>query len=606
MQRVVGLAEGDLRRLLVRSAARGRGGLAGAAAPRPLRPLARRLGRGRGLRLRPPELHRDFKPDNVLLGDDGRARVADFGLAHAFAGTPATLDDEAGSPGDAAPSGPSSATQAGALMGSLHYMSPEQHRGEVVDARSDQFSFCVSLWEALYGASPFPATSPEELRARVLAGAIARPIEGARVPTALRRVALRGLQVDPTRRYPDMAALLADLERAGRRRAPAALVGGVIALVGGLALALALRAPAADDPCEQALAEAEAAWGDAQRAAVRRAFLATGRADAGAIWTQVASRLDAYASAWATERQAACVAAQSAEGSDSSEVAHLQIACLDRGLGELRALVDALTHDPDALLDNAVKAALKLRPLTSCRDDPGQALLVRSADPAVVARAQALADRLDEVAARLKAGDVEHALPEAQETVDEAAELGDDATSAEALVLLGSLQSQARDYASAEATLFAAALAAERGGNVSALARARTELVVAIGYGQGRTDEALRWGDLALNALRPGTDAGVEVRLRTALGLVHTRRGDRPAAEGELARALTLAEATLGPEHIGVATILDHLAGVHAAADERDEARALLRRALKIRARALGAAHPDTQRTQASLDALAG
>ncbi|MEZ4450125.1 MAG: tetratricopeptide repeat protein [Nannocystaceae bacterium] len=249
---------------------------------------------------------------------------------------------------------------------------------------------------------------------------------------------------------------------------------------------------------------------------------------------------------------------------------------------------------------------MKLRPLASCRDRPEQALLVAPGDPIAAAKTQDLADRLDAVAALLKAGDVEGALPLARAAVDEARRLDHDFTIAEALVLLGSLQSQAQEYAAAEATLFEAALAAERGGNPGALARARTELVVTIGYGQGRTDEALRWGALAVNALRPGADAGVEVRLRTALGLVHARRGDRPAAEAELGRALALAESTLGPDHIGVATILTHLAAIQAEAGERGSARALLRRALTIRTRTLGATHPDTALTQASLDAVSG
>src|SRR5690606_22976843 len=160
------------------------------------------------------------------------------------------------------------------------------------------------------------------------------------------------------------------------------------------------------------------------------------------------------------------------------------------------------------------------------------------------------------------------------------------------------------DHAEAEATLFAASLTAERGNNVSALVRARTELVVAIGYGQGRTDEALRWGALALNALG-GAGGPIEVRLRTALGLVHARRGDHEAAAAELSQALALAEGSLGPEHLGVATIVGHLATLHAEIGALEEARALLIRAREIRRRTLGVSHPDTVKTERRLAALA-
>ena len=94
-------------------------------------------------------IHRDFKPANVLVGDDGRTRVADFGLAMAL-GAP-MLEDEAGEVDDETSS---RVTRSGELVGTPAYMSPEQHRREPATPLSDQFSFCVSLYEAVCGYRP--------------------------------------------------------------------------------------------------------------------------------------------------------------------------------------------------------------------------------------------------------------------------------------------------------------------------------------------------------------------------------------------------------------------------------------------------------------------
>jgi serine/threonine protein kinase len=177
-------------------------------------------------------VHRDFKPDNVLVGRDGSVRVTDFGLVRRDGGP----DDEGsvGGAGAAAAAAVSQTlTRPGALMGTPLYMAPEQHRGERSDARADQFAFCVVLYEALYGQRPFVAADDEAPAAAVLAGALRPPPRGARVPARLRRAVERGLATAPESRHPSMAALLGELERArgaGRWR---------VAALGAAALALA-------------------------------------------------------------------------------------------------------------------------------------------------------------------------------------------------------------------------------------------------------------------------------------------------------------------------------------------------------------------------------
>jgi serine/threonine protein kinase len=155
-------------------------------------------------------VHRDFKPDNVLVGDDGRVRVTDFGLARAVHEAAQSAEEPA-APGTIVDA---TLTRTGTLVGTPAYMAPEQLRGAAADARSDMFSFCVSFYEALYGERPFAGTTVVELRESVSAGRVRGAARSAAVPARLRRALTVGLRPAP-------AASTEDPEpRFGRNRAP--------------------------------------------------------------------------------------------------------------------------------------------------------------------------------------------------------------------------------------------------------------------------------------------------------------------------------------------------------------------------------------------------
>jgi len=189
-------------------------------------------------------LHRDFKPDNVLVGPDGRPRVLDFGLARALR---TGVDDRPPNDGQTPMTGASrpvpfgmTSTEPDNLMGTPAYMAPEQLIGLGADQRTDQYSFCVALYEGLYGELPFKGRTVEELfreTSREKPPQVAIPV---RVPSRLRWAVLRGLRPERADRFPSMDALLDELSRlasrAGRRVAAVAVLAllAAIGVLGGI------------------------------------------------------------------------------------------------------------------------------------------------------------------------------------------------------------------------------------------------------------------------------------------------------------------------------------------------------------------------------------
>lgn len=184
-------------------------------------------------------VHRDVKPSNILLDGHGHAKIGDFGLARMFG---VAEDGDAGEPLPAAGLDVS-ITRTGGIAGTLAYMSPEQLAGGPIDARADQFSFCVALWEALCGRRPFPwvhdpGQSPDALVEVISAGPVDGPRSGVRVPRRILALVRRGLAADRIRRWGSMDELLDAIERAAlpRRRwwlaAAAAIVAGAVVIAG--------------------------------------------------------------------------------------------------------------------------------------------------------------------------------------------------------------------------------------------------------------------------------------------------------------------------------------------------------------------------------------
>jgi hypothetical protein len=185
-----------------------------------------RAGRGLEAAHKAGMIHRDFKPENILVGSDGRVHVTDFGLARLIDADTKSAERPA-----------ASLTRTGMLLGTPAYMAPEQIGGDASDVRSDVFSFCVTLYEALYRERPFVGDSLQSLRTAIGSNQVPQPLTPGRVPPRIRRVLLRGLRAAPDERFQTMSALLTALDgaRGGDRRWLWIVVAAFVVLFAALA-----------------------------------------------------------------------------------------------------------------------------------------------------------------------------------------------------------------------------------------------------------------------------------------------------------------------------------------------------------------------------------
>jgi serine/threonine protein kinase/tetratricopeptide (TPR) repeat protein len=319
-------------------------------------------------------VHRDFKPDNVLITAEGRAKVADFGIARWAEGPtsgPVTTGrnslevSERARPSNLTAS-PDVMTRTGDMLGTPRYMAPEQHGLGTGDELSDQFAFCVTAWEALFGQQPFSGGNLAALATAKFEGRIREP-PSSDVPTWVTRALRRGLSADPSQRWPSMAALLVALgdDPRRRRRRWLGLVGvlGVGAVLG--ALPKWSRPPRPDDPCPRADAQLRDVWNASRRDAVTKAFAQTKVAWAPAVGRGVTDALDAYVTEWLDVQQRSCRATWT-EHVDPADVLTARNECLEHARRQLSETVQWLEAATPDRVTNAVRNVATLPTPTDC------------------------------------------------------------------------------------------------------------------------------------------------------------------------------------------------------------------------------------------------
>jgi len=537
-------------------------------------------------------VHRDFKPDNAVIDGNGRVRVLDFGLVwqaedvaqdeRATTSTALAIDDVARA---------ASLTETGTVLGTLAYMPLEQMAGERADARSDQFSFCVSLYEALYGERPFEGNSMAALMLALEVGKLRPAPKVTAVPEALRKVVLRGLASKSSERWPSMEALLVELRRlvAPRRRG-----WRVLALAGGLAAIGVVLAQYAEVGfrCEGAQAQLEGIWDETRRQEVKDAILGTGLSYAPDTWERVEQRLDEHARAWVDKHTEVCEAT-SVRHEQSADVMDLRMECLRGRRVALRKVVGVLAEADEARVEKAVEVVAGLPRLSRCDDvEVLAAQLPPPEDPQLAVQVEAARERLAQVKALQDAGAYDEARAEAETVVELAEGLSYPPLLADALLWRGRTRDTG-DHVEAEKDLEQAFLLAAEHGYDAIEAEAAAWLTSVVGSSMGRAEAGQQWGRTALAlAKSPKVERTVEAIALQSMGsvLVSAKKFEEGLSYGQQGLAIT--ERELGADTPEFAVALASVGSVLGEIGEYEGAIGHLRRATGILESTLGPGHP--------------
>jgi tetratricopeptide (TPR) repeat protein len=520
-------------------------------------------------------VHRDVKPSNVFVADDGRVLVMDFGLA--------TADMAATTGCDGSPR----------VLGTLAYMAPEQYDGGIVDARADQFAFCVVAWELLHGEHPFGA-DPRALAIAIAtreaprSSAVARP-----VPEWVRDVLRRGMSPRPADRHASMPALLEAIGRGRRRRRGRDVVLGC---VGALAVAAAVIGARRigdarrDAQCHRHEAELEAVWpgpGGEVRESVRVELHGIGAERS----ERAITAIDAWSARWRELHALACAG----RGAQEEQERHAaRLACFSRDVTELDALVDTLVGHDDVVDARWLEASTQLPETERCADDR-----LSSEDAAPPLHDQGDVDDVHRMLMRARAlrvtGDYARGLELAERASAEARRVAWPSLSARAGLELARARQGGGDSLGAveigEAAYFEAVSAGDD--------EIATEIAGTLGFITGdrlvRSREATMWIRHARSrfARLSGAHPRLAVRVDLDDALVALAEGDETRAKALREAALVEYERLYGPDDPMIVMVLANLAVTYERTGEFDRSEAAALRAGRILRAAYGEGHPE-------------
>jgi hypothetical protein len=535
-------------------------------------------------------VHRDFKPDNVMVGNDGRVLVMDFGLATA-------AEDHEESQGGDTPPRPTAAagttgspnlhqTSVGALRGTPAYMAPEQHLGLPTDARSDQFAYCVTYYEAIYGLRPFGGATIQALALNVTAGEFAELPRGRGAPRWLRRVLLKGLSRGPDDRYPSLRPLLRALDRDPRvvRRAWIGAATASVLIAGGIAGIQYDRFETVAG-CAAEAASFTDAWGETEKGGVSSALLESDSDYARDTHVRVTTRLNAFAADWVKRYEDDCLATR-IDDTLSEQQFSSRAACFGDAKDDFSAVVDALSEPSPGLLRGAVGLASSVPRLEQCDDDSWLERGQRQGQ-----QRSALLQRAN-IAFLL--GEYEDAEGMARQAAEDATSRNETHLHARASFLLArTLAEQGQEEDAAERYYDAVQYAAEAK-DPALETRAWAGLVYVVSHyahDPFATTPLLRAGEAA--ATRASWDPLARAALHNSAGLLAYKRQEWEEAVFQHEMSLSLREATLGSGHPDLGESLNNLGYDYARFETTEATIAVLEEAAQAFEDALGPHHQD-------------
>ena len=565
-------------------------------------------------------VHRDFKPGNVITGHDGRVQVMDFGLARAEPSLyssdqrlSSSVDSEAPEPGlepessllgmAAEHSGSLDVplTEAGLVMGTPAYMAPEQHRGDVADARCDQYAFCISLWECLYGTRPFEGNH----RAIALAkheGPPPFPREP-KVPRALQDIVRRGLSPKAGERFPSMAELIGALERdptaAGRSWK---LAIGAMVVGAGVVGALTAGRNSGPTPCTDAETRLEGIWDDTRREQVHTALNETSLSYAENTWTRVSEHLDEYANTWTQMHTEACEAT-AIRKVQSASLLDLRMQCLRRRKLHLEATVDVLATADATVAKTAIRQVMKLPAVERCADvDALMADVPPPEQPEIAVAVEEIRDDLARVIELGHAGRYADAQIELDSLLERARSTNYIPVQAEVLRISADLSDLQGNFERAEKEGNEAYQLALRSGHTTIAADTASAMLFLTANRIAQLDKAEVWATATLalaQAVRKGGRR--EARAVNGLGVLAYHRGDFASARKHFEDAIAMQIDVLGENNDTVANTYNHLGAILDEQGRYKEAQGYFERALRIHLEIYGDKHPFPTRSMDNL-----